>query len=375
MPRSLRRSLPPIVLGALVLLAGVSALATPPARAQLPGPLGDVAGGGAEEDPPPEGEGEEETRRGFFPTAPPEEILLTREMFDPRSWPDLGWRFLARLIDWLPSLLAALLVLVAFFVLHRVVAGILRRLMSRTRADPAAHEIAARLARYAILGLGLVMAASQLGINVGSLLAGIGILGLAIGLAAQESLSNLVAGITILWDRPFRIGDHVTVSGTFGKVQEIGLRATRIRTVEHLDAILPNKEIINQTIVNHTLNPMIRLGIPLGIAYQEDTREARRVLLEAVQGHELLLDKPEPKVVVTALAESSVDLELRVWLRDPYMEREATFEMIELAKIALDEAGIEIPFPQRTLHLPEGLRVVGARERDDLDEGAREPGG
>jgi small conductance mechanosensitive channel len=80
-------------------------------------------------------------------------------------------------------------------------------------------------------------------------------------------------------------------------------------------------------------------------------------------------------VVVTALGESSVNLELRVWLRDPYTEREATFEMIELAKIALDEAGIEIPFPQRTLHLPDGVRVVGTRKPAGLDEGAREAGG
>jgi small conductance mechanosensitive channel len=325
-----------------------------PLRAQLPQPVDEALGGGR-------GEAEREAEaepESFFPDAPPEDVLLTRELFDPRSWPDLGWRLLARVVDWLPSLFAAFLVLVAFFALHRMVTGILRRVMARTRADPAAQDIATRLSKYAILGLGLVMAASQLGINVGSLLAGIGILGLAVGLAAQDSLSNLVAGLTILWDRPFRIGDHVTVSDTFGTVQEIGLRATRIRTVEQLDAILPNKEIINQKIVNHTLNPMMRLGIPLGIAYKEDTREARRVLLAAVVGHELLLEEPEPKVVVKALAESSVDLELRVWLRDPFTEREATFEMLELAKIALDEAGIEIPFPQRTLHLPGGVRVV-----------------
>jgi small conductance mechanosensitive channel len=241
--------------------------------------------------------------------------------------------------------------------------------MNRTRADPAARDIAVRLTRYAILAIGLMMAASQLGIQVGSLLAGVGIIGLALGLAAQDSLANLVAGITILWDRPFRIGDNVTVSGTFGKVKEIGLRTTRIRTVEHLDAILPNKEIINAKIVNHTLSPMMRLGIPIGIAYKEDTREARRVLLEAVAGHELVLEQPEPKVVVKELADSSVNLELRVWLRDPYEERAATFAMVELAKIALDEAGIEIPFPQRTLHLPGPLPELPPRAQGLLDSG------
>jgi small conductance mechanosensitive channel len=127
--------------------------------------------------------------------------------------------------------------------------------------------------------------------------------------------------------------------------------------VDQLDTILPNKEIINQKIINHTLNPMMRLGIPVGIAYEEDTRRAREVLLAAVAGHELLLDEPAPQVVVTALADSSVNLELRVWLRDPYSERQAICALLELTKIALDEAGIEIPFPQRTLHLPEAVRL------------------
>lgn len=353
------------LLPVLVVIAAVLCVAVvfwhPPAGAQpsVPGPLGDVIGGGDE--------GEAEPAEAP-PDGPPPEPLFTSEILEPESWPGIWQRLLERFLLWLPSLLAALVVLVAFFVLNRVVAGVLRRVMGRTRADPAAQAIALRLTRYTILSLGLVMAVSQLGIDVASLLAGVGILGIAVGLAAQDSLSNLVAGITILWDRPFRIGDNVTVSGTFGAVQEIGLRTTRIRTVDQLDAILPNKEIINQEIINHTLNPMMRLAVPLGIAYHEDSRHARRVLLEAIRGHELLLEKPAPEVVVVALADSSVNLELRVWLRDPYTERRATVEMVELAKIALDEAGIEIPFPQRTLHLAGGVRVV----RDDGGDADRD---
>lgn len=340
----------------------VTFLAPAPAAAQVPGSVEELLGGGQQEEETAQ-EGEEggqpdEEERSLLPRRPPERTLLTEEVLDPEAWPELGRRFVERVVEWLPSLFAALVVLVLFWVLNRLVAGLLRRVMARTRADPAAQDIAARLTKYAILGLGLVMAVNQLGINVASILAGVGILGLALGLAAQDSLGNLVAGLTILWDRPFRIGDHVTVAGTFGKVQEIGLRTTRIRTVEQLDTILPNKEIINEKIVNHTLNPLMRLGIPLSVAYKEDTREARRVLLEAVAGHELILEKPEPQVVVTALADSGVELELRVWLRDPYTEREATFAMIEAAKIALDEAGIEIPFPQRTLHFPGPIRVA-----------------
>ena len=113
-------------------------------------------------------------------------------------------------------------------------------------------DIGLKLSKFVILAFGVVMAAGQLGFQIASVLAGLGIVGLAVGLAAQDTLANLVAGITILWDRPFRIGDNVTVAGTYGPVQAIGLRTTRILTNDQIDAILPNKTIINEKILNHT---------------------------------------------------------------------------------------------------------------------------
>jgi len=196
-----------------------------------------------------------------------------------------------------------------------------------------------------------VMAAGQLGFQVGSVLAGLGIVGLTVGLAAQDSLANLVAGFTILWDRPFHLGDNVTVASTYGQVKNIGLRTTRIVTPERVDVILPNKTVINEKIFNHTRNPHLRLNIPVGIGYGEDIGAARRALLEAVDGHPELAADPPSKVVVKELAASTVNLELRVWLRDPHKEREVFFDLLELVKATLDKAGIEIPFPQQTLHL------------------------
>lgn len=270
-----------------------------------------------------------------------------------------GRRLLDRAIDFVPSLLAALVVLLGFYLLYRVVAKLLHGLLRRTHADPAVRDIGLRLTKIVILAFGVVMAASQLGFEVSSVLAGLGIAGLAVGLAAQDSLANLVGGITILWDRPFRIGDNVTIAGTFGRVQEIGLRATTILTVQKEEAIIPNKQVVNEQIFNHTRNGQLRLSVPVGIGYGEDTREARRVMLAAVEGHPRVLPDPAPQVVVTELAESSVNVELRVFLREPHQQREAFFELIELVKIALDEAGIEIPFPQRTLHLADRDLLVG----------------
>jgi len=209
-----------------------------------------------------------------------------------------------------------------------------------------------KLSKFIILAFGLIMAAGQLGFQIASVLAGLGIVGLAVGLAAQDTLANLVAGITILWDRPFRIGDNVTVAGTFGSVQAIGLRTTRILTNDRIDAILPTKTIINEKILNHTRTPQLRVGIPVGIGYGEDLERAREVLVAAVAGHPQVLADPPPKVVVKELGDSAVVVEVRVWLRDPHAESEVRLDLLERAKLALDKAGIEIPFPTQTVLQP-----------------------
>lgn len=284
-------------------------------------------------------------------------------MWDPETYRRMWEEFATSTILYVPEVIAALLLLVVMFAVYRVSHGVLRRVLDRASADPALSSILLKLTRYVLLALAVLMAASQLGIKVGSLLAGLGILGLAVGLAAQESLANLLGGLTLLWDRPFRIGDRVTIAEMYGTVEEIGLRSTRILTVEHRDVILPNREIINRKIINHTHNPNLRLPIAVSIAYKEDSRKAREVLLAKIRGHELILDEPEPEVVVKELAASGVDLEVRVWLKDPHQERRATFELTELAKIALDEAGIEIPFPQVTLHYGTGTFPVQVMDR------------
>jgi small conductance mechanosensitive channel len=292
----------------------------------------------------PRGDGEPPAEPAIAPPLP------TDGLFEPETWMALGTRLVVRLVDAIPSLLTALLVLAFFLALAWLSSRLMRGLLHRTGADPALETVVSNLVTYVILIFGALMAAAQAGLQVGSLLAGVGIAGLAIGLAAQESLANLVAGLTILWDRPFRTGDNVTIAGTFGEVVEIRIRTTRVRTFDRRHVILPNKMVIEDKIINHTMSPELRLDVPLGIAYGEDIRRAREVLLESVAGHPMLEETNRHEVVVIGLGESSVDLELRVWLRDPRQERRAFVDVIERAKLALDAAGIEIPFPQRTLH-------------------------
>lgn len=299
--------------------------------------------------------------------------LVVASFHNPDSWQQVWDQLLRKLTDFIPLLLSAFLVLAIFWLFHRAVARLLRRVLERGGADRGLSGVVLNLAKYSIFIVAFVIAANQLGFKVGSLIAGLGVAGLAVGLAAQDTLGNLFAGLVILWDRPFHVGDYVEIAGSYGRVTDIGLRSVHIRTLDHLDAILPNRKVVEEKIVNHTLTPRLRLGIPLGIGYGEDIRKARQVLLAAVEGHAAVQTDPPPTVVVTELADSSVDLELRVWLRDPAAERATYFELLELAKLALDEAGIVIPFPQRTLHWEGGPLPLMNRDPSQSDERAEAP--
>ncbi|HEX3236020.1 MAG TPA: mechanosensitive ion channel family protein [Gemmatimonadales bacterium] len=173
------------------------------------------------------------------------------------------------------------------------------------------------LYKGAMVVLAGVMAASQLGINVGAALAGIGVVGIAMGFAAQETIANMIAGFLIFWDRPFKVGDFITTEEQYGEVREITMRTTRIRTMENTYVVIPNKQIIGDMLVNHSLYGEVRVNVPVGIAYREKIAEARRVLLPVARGVAGVLGSPGPTVVATELGDSSVRLEVRVWTDDP----------------------------------------------------------
>lgn len=249
-----------------------------------------------------------------------------------------------------PKVFAALVVLLVFWVLMRVTTPGIRSILVRARlAEPLIHLVVDNVYRWTIFTLALVMAASQLGIDIAAALAGIGVVGLAVGFAAQETIANMIAGFLIFWDRPFDVGDYVTTLGKYGEVRNITMRTTRIRTPENTYVVLPNKQIIGELLVNHSMLGHMRVNVPVGIAYKENIPQARSVLLEAAQGTDGVLDTPAPDVVATELGGSSVNLEVRVWIKDAKQEQPVFFSTLEACKLALDAAGIEIPFPHLQL--------------------------
>lgn len=266
-----------------------------------------------------------------------------------REYLDLE-QILTDAITFAPRLVVALIVMFAFWLAYRILRRPLRAAMIRSGLhDKLVDLLVDGVVRYSMLVFGLVMALSQMGVNVGAAIAGLGVAGLAVGLAAQDTLANTLAGFTIFWDKPFVVGDWVTVAGEYGRVQDITLRSTRIRTPRNSYVVIPNKRIIDEVLENDSKHGVVRVDIPIGIAYKEDTRAARKALLGAVQGLDHVLEDPAADVVVEACADSSVNLQLRVWTNDAADRQSVYFRTMEAAKRGLDEAGIQIPFPHLQL--------------------------
>ena len=283
----------------------------------------------------------------------------------------LAGEFRVELIRFALQLVIALAVMGAFLVVYLAVRTALRPVFERSRLEEDVRHLLEAVAKYTILGFGTILALDQLGFNITSLLAGLGVAGLALGFAAKDTLANFIAGVTILWDRPFRVGDRVEADGEFGQVKKITLRSTRTHTNDNRVVIIPNQNIANGKIINHTMQASLRLVIPFGISYESDIGKARAAVLELLRGDERVRERPAPEVVVTELAGSSVNLALRFWLKNPHHEVPLEFEYLERVKQTLDAAEVRIPFPHLSLiveRMPE-VRLAAPPEPETGSDG------
>jgi small conductance mechanosensitive channel len=262
-------------------------------------------------------------------------------------------------IGYIPGVIAATVIVMAFWLLSRLVRQPAKNALQKAGLAPALISLLVdSLMRYTIMAFALVMALGQLNVDVTAAVAGLGIAGVAIGFAAQDSVANVISGFLIFLDKPFQAGDWVDVVDHQGRVVEITLRSTRIRTPSNTYVVIPNKMIIDQVLVNHSKHGETRLNIAIGIAYKEHIPQAREVLLRAIKGVDNVLPDPPPTVVVMECGDSSINLEMRPWIGDANHGAPVTCAVVEAAKLALDEAGIEIPFPHLQLFVDDVKRPV-----------------
>jgi small conductance mechanosensitive channel len=253
---------------------------------------------------------------------------------------------------WVFKLVVFVLILVAF----KFLAGIVKRLVRK--AVTASKLNLSQLLRNQIvffsgkivMFLGLLVALSQLGIQLGPVLAGLGIAGFIVGFALQDTLSNFAAGMMILIYRPYDVGDAVEAGGVMGTVKAMNLVSTTITTWDNQKLVVPNSKIWGDVIRNITAEPHRRVDMTFGIAYADDVDHAERVLWDIVKSNELVLADPEPVIRLHTLGESSVDFVVRPWARtSDYWT--VYWDITRAVKKRFDEEGISIPFPQRDVHL------------------------
>jgi small conductance mechanosensitive channel len=299
------------------------------------------------------------------------QLVLTGQW--TRLWEYIAGGLVTKAEELIPDLIGAVFVFVIFYVTYRVVRSIFEKLLDRTQSiDAGLRNLLLKTFRIIAWSFIVVMVLSQFGVNITAVLAGLGIAGIAVGLAAKDSIENFISGVIILVDKPFSIGDHVSVEDTYGTVEQITLRSTRVRTRDNRIMVMPNVHMINQKVYNHASRPYLRVQIPFGIAYKEYPQKAREVLLGMVGDDPRLRSGKPADVIVKALGNSSIDMELWLYLNDPVQEQPVRWEYAERIREALRDAGIEIPFPHLQLYFDEAkaleepitVKHVGDEERD-----------
>ena len=250
---------------------------------------------------------------------------------------------------------------------------------TQTTLDDTALPLLNKFARFLIIGGAGIVALAHIGVVITPFIAGASVAGIAIGLAAKDTLSNLIAGVLLIMDRPFDIGDRIelwtapTGTATWGDVIEIGLRATRIRNSDNVIFVIPNNQIMQRDIINWTASgDNIRLRIPVGIAYDADPTKAKEIILGVALEIDGVMSDPEPKVIIRSFGESSIDLQLRVWIVDARQRRAIMDEITDRVKTEFDRAGVEIPYTKRDLYiramptdLPAGEAAAAPEEGGD----------
>ena len=255
-------------------------------------------------------------------------------------------------IDNLPSLITGLIIFLLSLYLARLFSQMVKRVMRRRDEDKELTVLITRLVRWTVIGFGILLALEQAGQDVTALLTGLGILGFTVGFALQDVSANLVSGILLLFEQPFDIGDSIEVAGYAGTVKTINIRATEMLTWDGLLVIIPNREVFTNTITNYTRISQRRVGLSVGVGYDSDLTEVEQTALEAIRAMTGVKEDPSPFFSVDSFGDSAINTTVYYWYATGDQSHSDITNAGALAiKTAFDRAGIDIPFPIRTVRL------------------------
>ncbi len=248
------------------------------------------------------------------------------------------------------KVIAAIAILVIGRWVAKAVRNLISRMMAKSEVDETLNKFVTNLSYVALLAFVVIAALNQLGIQTASFVAILGAAGLAVGLALQGSLANFAAGVLMIIFRPIAVDDFIEGAGVAGTVEEIEIFTTTLITPDNKTIFVPNAKLMGDNIVNYTAKGTRRVDFTFGIGYGDDIDKARRVIEQIISADERIMKDPAPAIMVSELADSSVNFAVRVWTSaDDYWG--VYFETLEKVKKQFDAEGINIPFPQQDVHL------------------------
>lgn len=254
------------------------------------------------------------------------------------------------LIPWGKNIVLAIVIFVIGLIVTKILVRVAKKLLINADVDNILVSFIGSILNWILLLVVIVASLSQLGINTTSLIALIGAAGLAIGLSLKDSLQNFAAGVMLIMFRPFKEGDFVETAGSTGSVVSINIFSTTLKTIDNKEVIVPNGAIYKDVITNYSANATRRVDMVFGIGYEDDILKAREIISNILSADERILKDPEPLIVVVELGDSSVNIEARPWVKtSDYLQ--VKFDITERVKLAFDQSGITIPYPQMDVHL------------------------
>ncbi|MBU1218866.1 mechanosensitive ion channel [Myxococcota bacterium] len=253
-------------------------------------------------------------------------------------------------VDFAIRIVSALVIYFAGKIALRIVVSMLQKFLTHRKIDATISRFLENAVKTVFNIFIFLAVLARLGIQTTSFIAILGAASLAVGLALQGALSNFSSGILIMLFRPFKVGDVIETSGSTGGVETIGLLTTELLTPDKRQIIIPNSKVMSDKIINYSAMETRRVDLKIGVSYSDDLKKAKDVITAVVKKNKFVLEEPAPAVFVAELADSSVNLAVRPWVKTPdYWDCMGT--LVEEIKLALDENGISIPFPQTDVHL------------------------
>jgi len=253
-------------------------------------------------------------------------------------------------IPWSINIATAVAIYIVGRFISKIIVKSLLKLMERANIDTSLRGFVGNMVSAVLMVVIVIAALEQLGVDTTSVLAVFAAAGLAVGLALKDSLSNFAAGVMLILFKPFKVGDVIDTGGKIGKVQEIQIFNTLLRTGDNQEVIIPNSQVFGGSITNITACTTRRIDLVIGIGYNDDIKKARMLLETIIANDPAILKDPAPTIMVLELGESSIDLAVRPWVNtEDYWSVRS--DLLQSIKETFSENGISIPYPQRDLHI------------------------